>query len=77
MSNSDQPPMDKPPGPRQRSGCATALMLVVGIVLLLPGVLCAILLTSMGESGKDPITPIVMLLAMGGVGLIFWALARK
>ncbi|MGF6312367.1 hypothetical protein ABIB82_006332 [Bradyrhizobium sp. i1.8.4] len=46
-------------------------------LLLLPGVLCAILLSTMGGSGNDPVTPIVMLVALCGVGLIIWTLTRK
>lgn len=77
MSHSDQPPPNRPPEPSQRNGCVTAFMLVAGIILLLPGILCAMLLSSMGSAGSDAITPIVMLVALCGVGLIIWALARK
>ncbi|MCA6123426.1 hypothetical protein J6500_16210 [Bradyrhizobium sp. WSM 1704] len=53
-------------------------MLVVGIILLIPGVLCAILNAKMGGGGGgSPITMIVMLIALGGLGLIVFALTRK
>lgn len=83
MSNIDQTPPNQPPDPswqvpRQRSGCLTAFMLVVGVILLIPGVLCAILNAQMGaNSGGNPITMVVMLIALGGLGLIVFALTRK
>ena len=77
MTNFDPPPSDKPPAPTPRTGCATAFLLVIGVILLLPGVLCAILLANMGGSGHDPVTPVVMLVALCGVGLIIWALIRN
>ncbi|MGY4401183.1 hypothetical protein [Bradyrhizobium sp. USDA 3315] len=78
MSNSDTPPPYRPPEPGQRNGCLTALMLVVGVILLIPGVLCAILNAKMGAgAGGDPITMFVMLVALGGLGLIVFAITRK
>ena len=77
MSTLDQPPPNSPEEPRQRSGCVTAFMLVLGIILLLPGVLCAVLIVAAGETGRDPFTPIVMFVALGGVALIAWTLSRK
>lgn len=53
-------------------------MLVVGVILLIPGVLCAILNAKMGAgAGGDPITMFVVLVALGGLGLIVFALTRK
>jgi hypothetical protein len=66
------------PEQRQRSGCATAIMLVVGVILLIPGVLCAILNARMGAgAGGDPITTFMMMVALGGLGLIVFAITRK
>ncbi|WFU33187.1 hypothetical protein QA635_01630 [Bradyrhizobium brasilense] len=66
------------PEQRQRNGCLTALMLVVGVILLIPGVLCAILNAKMGAgAGGDPITMFVILVALGGLGLIVFAITRK
>jgi hypothetical protein len=76
VSNFDTPPhrLPEPPPPGQRSGCATAFMITVGIILLLPGILCAML----GGGGQNnPITGLVMLIALGGVALIVWAFVRK
>jgi hypothetical protein len=81
---SDSPPPAEPPPrpisprpPPQRDGCATAFMLVAGIVLLLPGVLCAILLSSFKSGGSDPFTAACFLLAAGGIALILYAMMRK
>ena len=52
-------------------------MLVAGIVLLLPGVLCAILLSSFKSGGSDPFTAACFLLAAGGIALILYAMMRK
>ncbi|MGY3133159.1 hypothetical protein ACVMIH_005436 [Bradyrhizobium sp. USDA 4503] len=53
-------------------------MLVVGVILLIPGVLCAILNAKMGAgAGGDPITMFVMMVALGGLGLIVFAITRK
>ncbi|MGY2889557.1 hypothetical protein ACVIHI_006671 [Bradyrhizobium sp. USDA 4524] len=53
-------------------------MLVVGVILLIPGVLCAILNAKMSAgAGGDPITMFVMLVALGGLGLIVFAITRK
>ncbi|MCS3444849.1 MULTISPECIES: hypothetical protein [Bradyrhizobium] len=78
MSNVEQTPPIRPPERGQRSGCATAIMLVVGVILLIPGVLCAILNAKMGAgAGGDPITMFVMMAALGGLGLIVFAITRK
>lgn len=53
-------------------------MLVVGVILLIPGVLCAILNARMGAgAGGDPITTFMMMVALGGLGLIVFAITRK
>jgi hypothetical protein len=65
------------PPPPQRNGCLTAFMLVAGIILLLPGILCAILLSSTSAPSTDPLTGGVFLLAACGIALILYALLRK
>ena len=71
----DSPP---PPGPPpERSGCATAFMLVAGLILLVPGALCAVLLSTSNYRGDDPFTTGCVLLGAGGLVLIFYALLRK
>ena len=52
-------------------------MLVVGIILLLPGVLCAFLLSAFKSSGGDPSTGISFFLAALGIALIVYAVTRK
>jgi uncharacterized membrane protein HdeD (DUF308 family) len=59
--------------PPRRNGCLTAFMVVVGIILLLPGV-CALIFGfgTLRSSGSEPI--ITVLVALGllvGVGGIF------
>lgn len=81
MSNFDQTPPNQPPDrswqvQRHRSGCLTAFMLVVGIILLLPGLLCAFILLKEGSWYGDPLTGFVTLLALGGLGLIAFAVTR-
>ena len=71
MSDSNTPSKIQPPP--QRDGCITALMVVVGVVLLLPG-LCALLFgaNSLLESHPDPtIMSLVLLgLLVGFVGIM-------
>jgi len=74
----NQPPS---PPPHARNGCATALMIVIGIVLLLPGI-CGIIIAGLDphELMVDPSTllAVVGLIAIGGGGvvLIWWAVRR-
>lgn len=70
MSYADLPPTSstppvEPPGPPSRHGCLTALMVVIGIILLLPGV-CAIIfgVDSMGSSHPDPTVMSLVLLGL-------------
>ena len=62
------------PEPAPRSGCLTALMVMVGIVLLLPG-LCAVVfsLSSLGDPHFIDFLPVLgvcLLVALGGVMLL-------
>lgn len=83
---SERPPIVQPPPaasppppgpPPERSGCATAFMLVAGIILLVPGVLCAILLSGFKSRGDDIFSTVSFSLGAGGVILILYALLRK
>jgi hypothetical protein len=69
------PPNDLPP---QRHGCATALMVVVGIILLLPGV-CTLLVSGghLGDPLMAGIGLITFLVFMGGIALIGSALRGR
>ena len=72
------PPLIPPRAPsRQRNGCLTALMVIVGIVLLLPG-LCALIfgVGSLASSRYDPFfTPFIVFGAL--LGIAGFALIRR
>ena len=77
MSETPPPPPPyeyRPPPPEPRSGCLTAFMILVGIVLLLPG-LCALLFGGMAlkephfDSGLVPF--ILAGLLVGALGVAF------
>ncbi len=81
---SDTPPPILPPVPtpdQARSGCLTALMVVFGIIMLLPG-LCALLFGggSLFMDGRieSDIAPLVFLgLLVGAAGIaLIWAAIR-
>ena len=85
MSNIETPPPPLPPPrtppPAQRDGCMTALMVIVGVILLLPGV-CAIIFGVGNLTSSSPdsvVTMLVMLgLAIGAGGvLMIWAAVRR
>jgi hypothetical protein len=68
------PPGGAPPSPPPRHGCLTALMFVIGIVLLLPG-LCAVIfgVLSIGphaDAGFAPLILIGLLIGFGGIMVI-------
>ena len=81
MSDTDHPPAtpEPPPvpaaAPPPRDGCLTAVMAIVGVILLLPG-LCAIIfgVGNLGSSHPDPEITLLVLLGLlvgfGGVMLI-------
>jgi uncharacterized membrane protein HdeD (DUF308 family) len=73
MSDSDNAPV-KPP----RHGCLTAIMVLAGIVLLLPGV-CTLLVS--GGDLRDPLMSTIALITffvfVGGIVLIAQALRGK
>jgi len=70
-----EPPPPVPPPPPKRDGCATAFMVLFGIILLLPG-LCAIVfgVGNLTSSSPDSVVTLLVLLGLlvgaGGVLLI-------
>ena len=81
--NDQQPARPGGPNPR-RSPFATLLMILVGILLLLPGVcsvaFSVILFNDPGGFGHDPLLPALLifsfLVGVGGVALIVTATRR-
>ena len=74
----EPPPIPAPVvAPPQRNGCLTAFLVLVGVVLLLPG-LCT--MAFLGGGHSDPtmslIALITFLVALGGIALIAFALSR-
>src|SRR5262249_56955303 len=70
-------PTDLPPPPTQRSGCVTALMILAGAILLLPGI-CALMIVGFDSSVLKDATSLavgVVFLAIsaGGIVLIWFA----
>jgi len=80
MTSPDDPRSTAPPSPR--SGCLTALLIGVGILMLLPG-LCAMLIVGFDPHGalNDPTTASALVgffaIAGGGIALIWWAARRR
>ncbi|MBV9559931.1 MAG: hypothetical protein JOY90_05635 [Bradyrhizobium sp.] len=76
------PPSMPPSGPRpeQRSGCLTAILLIVGIIMLLPG-LCALFFGGLAlterhdEIGVLPFVLVGLAIGFAGVMLI-WNVIR-
>ena len=72
------PPLESMPPEQQRSGCVTALIGLVGVILLLPG-LCALFFVS-GSSRLDSSLMLVVLVCfvVGVFGvLMIWAAIRR
>ena len=67
------PPPPRLPPPAQRDGCLTALMVVAGLIMLLPG-LCAIIfgVGSLTNSSREPIVMVLVLfgLFVGFLGIL-------
>jgi drug/metabolite transporter (DMT)-like permease len=76
-----RPSPPQPPPPPQRNGCLTALMIVVGAILLLPGI-CGVIVAALDphELMVDPNTLLavlgLILLGVGGIVLIWLAVRR-
>ncbi|GKQ53917.1 hypothetical protein [Bradyrhizobium sp. Ce-3] len=79
MSDPGAPPSPPSRPPEQRSGCVTALMIVAGVILLLPG-LCALVFVFAGvaKMASDDLQFVAacLLVACFGVALIWWAIRR-
>jgi hypothetical protein len=75
----------KPPGPTARNPWVTALLILIGIILLLPGlcslIFSAILITSSGSGGGDSgllsLLIFCFLVGLSGVALIVFAIRRR
>jgi len=78
---SPPPVAPRPPPPEQRSGCMTAIMVVIGIILLLPGV-CALIfggmaVTNQGSVPSDIVSFVVLGLLVGCMGvMLIWVAIR-
>jgi len=77
MSTAETPP-PVPPLPRQRlGGCATAALVIFGLLLLLPGLCSLGFLAASGVSLKEPFVVTFWILAFavagGGIALIVYA----
>jgi uncharacterized membrane protein len=73
-------PSPSPAPPPARNGCLTALLILVGLILLVPGV-CGIILVSydMRELAKDQTAMLIAvgLLALGACGVVvIWLAVR-
>jgi hypothetical protein len=68
------------PPPAQRNGCLTALMIIAGLIMLLPG-LCAIIfgVGSLTGSSMDPIVTVLVVLGLfvGFLGIMLIRAATK
>ena len=82
---SESPPPESPPAlpPRQPSGegsgCLTAILIVIGIILLLPG-LCSLIFVFGGlikSAGDVQFVAVCMMVGAGGVALIWWAIRGR
>ena len=80
---SESQPPEIPPGPssrpRDESGCLTAILIVIGIILLLPG-LCSLIFVFGGliKSAEDvQFVALLMMVGAAGVALIWWAIRRR
>lgn len=83
MSETTPPEVPAPLSPRlppeERSGCVTAILIVIGIILLLPG-LCSLIFVFGGlvKSAEDLQFVIALgLVGCGGVALIWWAIRGR
>ena len=80
---SESQPPEIPPGPPPRppeesSGCLTAILIVIGIILLLPG-LCSLIFVFGGliKSAEDvQFVALLVMIGAAGVALIWWAIRR-
>jgi hypothetical protein len=82
---SESLPPEIPPGPPSRlpreesNGCLTAILIVIGIILLLPG-LCSLIFVFGGlvKSAEDvQFVALLMMIGAAGVALIWWAIRGR
>src|SRR5258708_5395836 len=71
MSDAQTPWHD--PNPPEPSGCLSALLIVLGVILLLPGI-CSVAFMSAGSA--DPLAAAGLLVSFVGVVLIFGGIGR-
>ena len=83
MSDTPPPPPPyeyRPPPPEPRSGCLTAIMIVVGCILLLPG-LCALmygwLAVMQRHFGVDYVLSVLFGLLVGALGIVLIRAAAR
>ena len=72
---------ETPPGPpaEEGSGCLTAILIVIGTILLLPG-LCSLIFVFGGlvKNAEDvQFVALLMMLGAAGVALIWWAIRGR
>jgi len=73
----EPPPISAPTAaPPRRNGCVTAFLVLVGVVLLLPGLCTMAFLGGHSDPTMSVIALITFLIALGGIGLIVLALSR-
>jgi hypothetical protein len=73
----EPPPIPAPvAAPPQRNGCLTAFMVLVGMILLLPGVCTMAFLGGHSDPTMSLIALITFLVALGGIALIVFAVSR-
>jgi uncharacterized membrane protein YkgB len=71
------PEVPDPVDPR-RSRIKTAILVLIGIVMLLPGLLAAFVSVVFGAAGAGlPFMTVSFLLAVGGIWLIVWAFGPR
>jgi hypothetical protein len=73
----EPPPIPAPAAaPPQRNGCLTAFMVLVGLILLLPGLCTMAFFGGGGDPTMSLIALITFIVALGGIALIAFALLR-
>jgi hypothetical protein len=80
VSNPQPPGHD--PDPRPASGCATAFVVILGLIMLLPG-MCAVIAVYqdpkilLPSSGAASLFWLFLAIGVGGIALISWAARPK
>jgi hypothetical protein len=79
LSPESPPALSPRQPPEEGSGCLTAILIAIGIILLLPG-LCSLIFVFGGlvKNAEDALfAAILMTIGAAGVGLIWWAIRRR